>query len=373
MLASILQEQGYTVGLFTSPHIFDFRERIKINGVEISEQFVIEIVAQAKEVIATLQPSFFELTTAMAFCYFASQKIDVAVIEVGMGGLLDSTNIITPEVAVITNIGLDHTQFLGTTLSEIAMQKGGIIKNSIPVVVGANDEVCIKAFKEIALKKNAPIYEAATVYDIVKTKEDTIYQYIKAVNKAILSIDTYQVALLGHYQLENIKTVLMTCDILNDIGIEIAKEAITKGLRNVKTNLKFRGRFDILQTKPTIIADVAHNEDGIKKLMHQITKMTFQKLHIICGFVQDKDVAKVMQHFPDEAIYYITQAHIPRAMAVTELSEYFTSSPKIFQSFENINDAILNAKGQANKDDLILICGSFFILAEMDSKYFIEY
>ncbi len=366
MLASILQEQGYTVGLFTSPHIFDFRERIKINGVLISEAFVVEFVANCQQIITEVQPSFFELTTAMAFSYFAQEKVDVAVIEVGMGGLLDSTNIISPMLSIITNIGMDHTQFLGETLPKIAEQKAGIIKKETPVVISSTQEEIQNTFTRIALNNNAPIFFADKIFDIVTIENNFIKHTIKAVNRATLEINTYELALGGHYQVKNIKGVLMAITILNDIQFTVSQSAIALGLANIVKNTSLRGRFEVLQEQPLIVADVAHNEDGIAQVINQIQSISYNTLHIICGFVQDKDVAKVLTHFPKKAIVYATQAQIPRAMPYQELGKLLQDNNFTVKTFAHINNAYANAITNQQQNDIVLIIGSFFILGELE-------
>ncbi len=367
LLASILQEAGYKVGLYTSPHIKDFKERIRINGKKVEEQFVIDFTAKIKHTFATIEPSFFEITVAMAFEYFATQHVDIAIIEVGLGGLLDSTNIITPELCLITNIGMDHTNLLGNTLQEIATQKAGIIKQNIPVVISETQTEIEQLFRNIALQKNAHLVFADAVYDVV-TKDNTAWEHqnIMVVNRAVMSITHYQMPLLGIYQQKNIKGVLACCNVLQHQMWKILPENIANGILHVKNNTGLYGRWDVLQTNPIIIADVGHNAEGIQEIFTQIKKINYKQLHIITGFMADKNVEKALAQFPKHAQFYFTQAQLPRAMAANKVKEIASSVSLQGNAFANVNLAIADAKNKANANDVILICGSFFILAELD-------
>jgi dihydrofolate synthase / folylpolyglutamate synthase len=366
-LASILQEAGYTTGLYTSPHVYDFRERIRINGEKVTEEFVVEFVEKIKPISERISPSFFEITVAMAFEYFAQQKVDIAVIEVGLGGLLDSTNVILPEVSLITNIGYDHMNLLGNTLQEIATQKAGIIKKHVPVVISETQPEIEQLFRMKARENDTAIVFADVVYDIVKTESNSpLLQRLKVVNKTALSIHTYDLDILGKYQTKNCKGVLATVHVLNNLGWKIEEEAIQKGLLHIKQNTQLIGRFDILQHRPTIIADVAHNAEGIAEVLDQVNAMPHQQLHIIAGFVADKDVQKVMQFYPKNAQYYFTQANIPRAMPATQVQEIAEQYQLQGNAYSNSNEALKAAKKASTAEDIILVCGSFFILAEID-------
>ncbi len=370
MLASVLQEAGYKVGLYTSPHIKDFRERIKINGQKIEEQFVVNFTENIKTKITEIQPSFFEITVAMAFAYFAKQQVDIAVIEVGLGGLLDSTNVITPELCVITNIGLDHTNLLGTTLPEIATQKAGIIKASVPVVISQTQEETERVFTNKALEKNTSIFFADKVMEVIGMDSATIgLQKMKVVNTAKMSITNYELDILGKYQQKNVKGVLLALEILQQYNWNISAQNIVDGLKNIKNNTGLMGRFDMLETSPMLIADVAHNADGITEVLAQIKNIPHNNLHIITGFVADKAVDKVLNLFPKNANYYYTQANIPRALLKENLQETAKQYQLNGEAYNNVNTALQAAKANASKEDIILICGSFFIIAELEQYY----
>jgi dihydrofolate synthase / folylpolyglutamate synthase len=367
MLAAILQSAGYKTALYTSPHIKDFRERIRVNGEMITEQAVVEFVARTKATSDEVNPSFFELTVAMAFDYFAAQQCDIAVIETGLGGLLDSTNIITPVLSIITNIGYDHQHILGNTLQEIATQKAGIIKENVPVVIGEALFETKQIFIDTANKKNADIFFAQEMFVTESVRfennilECTINEIITCKNK------TVKLGLTGLYQTKNICTVLESAEQLKNIGIDIPDTALHTGLLEVKQMTGLRGRWDILQKSPTIIADVAHNKDGIEQVLFQL-KTTYPNanIHFVLGFVKDKDVAEVLALFPTNATYYFTNAHIPRALPSSKLLEKANSAGLSGNSFENVNDAVAAAKNNTTANDVIMICGSFFVLAEMD-------
>lgn len=370
MLASVLQEAGYKVGLYTSPHIKDFRERIKINGQKIEKQFVVHFTENIKTKITEIQPSFFEITVAMAFAYFAKQQVDIAVIEVGLGGLLDSTNVIIPELCVITNIGLDHTNLLGTTLPEIATQKAGIIKASVPVVISQTQEETERVFTNKALEKNTSIFFADKVMEVIGMDTATIgLQKMKVVNTAKMSITNYELDILGKYQQKNVKGVLLALEILQQYNWNISAQNIVDGLKNIKNNTGLMGRFDMLETSPMLIADVAHNADGITEVLAQIKNIPHNNLHIITGFVADKAVDKVLALFPKNANYYFTQANIPRALLKENLQETAKQYQLNGEVYNNVNTALQAAKAKASKEDIILICGSFFIIAELEQYY----
>lgn len=370
MLASVLQEAGYKVGLYTSPHIKDFRERIKINGQKIEKQFVVHFTENIKTKITEIQPSFFEITVAMAFAYFAKQQVDIAVIEVGLGGLLDSTNVIIPELCVITNIGLDHTNLLGTTLPEIATQKAGIIKASVPVVISQTQEETERVFTNKALEKNTSIFFADKVMEVIGMDTATIgLQKMKVVNTAKMSITNYELDILGKYQQKNVKGVLLALEILQQYNWNISAQNIVDGLKNIKNNTGLMGRFDMLETSPMLIADVAHNADGITEVLAQIKNIPHNNLHIITGFVADKAVDKVLALFPKNANYYFTQANIPRALLKENLQETAKQYQLNGEVYNNVNTALQAAKAKASKEDIILICGSFFIIAELEHYY----
>lgn len=343
MLASVLQEAGFKVGLFTSPHLKDFRERIKVNGRLVSKAFVIGFIKRNKAFLEANKLSFFEMTSGMAFEFFKKQNVDIAVIEVGLGGRLDSTNIITPKVSVITNIGLDHTQFLGNTLKEIAREKAGIIKPQVPVVIGETQEETTPVFKSIA-----------------KQNDSTIYFADQLIN------ETYESDLKGSYQQNNIKTVLQTLKILN--GVEhysISKSSIIKGLNNVVKNTGLQGRWQVIQNNPKIICDTAHNKEGLTYVFSQIKKEPHKSLHIVFGVVNDKDVTSILSLLPKKATYYFCKPNVPRGFDEKKLQSIFLSEGYIGKSYSSVNEAVKTAKETANNDDLIFIGGSTFVVAEI--------
>jgi dihydrofolate synthase / folylpolyglutamate synthase len=367
MLAAILQSAGYKTGLYTSPHIKDFRERIRVNGKMIKEEAVVEFVARTKDKSDEISPSFFELTVAMAFDYFATEKCDIVVVETGLGGLLDSTNIIYPILSIITNIGFDHQNILGNTLEEIATQKAGIIKENTPVVIGETLRETKDIFIETANKKNAEIFFANETFvaGATKTKGNILFCQVHSV--ITCSYVEIQLGLTGLYQTKNICTVLEAVEQLKNIGLSISDAAMHEGLLQVKQLTGLRGRWEILQENPIVIADVAHNKDGISQVLQQLnTTYSNTSFHFVLGFVKDKDVIEVLKLFPSAASYYFTNAHIPRALPCNELAGKANIVGLIGKCFDNVNDAINTAKNNAQQNDVIMICGSFFILAEMD-------
>ena len=344
MLASILTQSGYTVGLFTSPHLLDFRERIRINGEVISEQYVIDFVQNNKAVFNKIKPSFFEWSTALAFDYFESNKVDIAIIETGLGGRLDSTNIISPLVSVITSIGIDHTQYLGNTLEAIASEKGGIIKPYIPVVLGEGIEV-LSVFEKIASKNNSPLHIASQN------------------NNQPLS------SLKGDFQKNNVATALTVIDLIQETFPTITSRSISKGLRSIKTNTGLRGRWETLQNSPKVIADIGHNVHAIKQTVKELELETYNNIHIIWGIVADKEVDKVINLLPKNATYYLCTPNIPRALSATELEKSFAEK-QIKISFSSCSEAYKAAMKSANSNDLILVGGSTFVVSEILHDFF---
>lgn len=366
MLAAILQESGYKTGLYTSPHIKDFRERIRINGEMTDKGFIVDFVERTKDISEKISPSFFELTVAMAFEYFAINKVDIAIIETGLGGRLDSTNVITPILSVITNIGYDHTNLLGNTLEKIASEKAGIIKKNVPVVIGEVIPETMRVFVAKANEMDSVIHFA---------QEEFISQYIDSsasllqcniYNSRSKQVEKLRLDLTGLYQVKNACTVLSALQELKKMQLNIPEAAIHAGFENVKQLTGLSGRWEVIQTHPTIILDVAHNEDGIKQVLKQLaTGHPAANLHFILGFVNDKDIKKVISLFPTSAKYYFTNAHIPRALKVEALKEIAAESLVEGESFDDVNDAIAAARQQALKQDVIVVCGSFFIIAEI--------
>lgn len=342
MLASVLQEAGYKVGLYTSPHLKDFRERIKINGKEVSKQFVISFIKRNKRYLEQHQLSFFEMTVGMAFDYFAKQAVDIAIIEVGLGGCLDSTNIITPEVSVITNIGFDHMQFLGTTYEAIATEKAGIIKSNIPVVIGETQEETKTVFNRTAEINNASIYYADA---IVKTD--------------------YSCDLKGNYQKHNIKTVVQTVNVLKNDIFKISKAHLKEGLLNVINNTRFKGRWQILGDRPKIICDTAHNKEGLTYIVKQLDSEQYNSLHIVFGVVNDKDLESIVSLLPKKAVFYFCKPDVPRGLDASILKSFFAEKGYVGKAFDSVNSAFEEAKSQAQFDDLIYIGGSTFVVAEV--------
>ncbi len=365
-LASVLQTSGLKVGLYTSPHLKDFRERIKINGQCIPETDVISFIAENKTIIEDIQPSFFEMTVAMAFDYFSKSKVDIAVIEVGLGGRLDSTNIIEPECSVITNIGLDHTSLLGNTLELIAAEKAGIIKNSTPVIIGEHNDLTKPAFLSTASKHNAPIYFASEEYDIpVAMRSIDNRQIFQIYHKNALTFKDLKLDLLGIYQKKNIKTVLKTIDVLKYIGLSISENDIYTGLNNVVKNTGLMGRWQILGANPAIICDTGHNEDGVKDIVEQLSNTAYKNLHIIWGMVNDKDITAVLKLLPKDAQYYFVKPNIPRGLDAKELKNEAEKYGLSGNAYADLQEAIKKTKKNSSTNDLIFIGGSTFVVADV--------
>lgn len=342
MLASILQEAGYKVGLYTSPHLIDFRERIKVNGKMISEQFVVDFVKEYKEKFEQIELSFFEWTVGLAFHYFSIQNIDVAVVETGLGGRLDSTNIITPKLSIITNIGKDHVQFLGDTLDKIANEKAGIIKKNIPVIIGETQKETEQVFISKAKKSNSEIFFADQLI------------------KDVLACD-----LKGGYQTKNIKTVLASVVQMQQLGFLIDEQNIKNGLLNVVKNTGLMGRWQTLSNNPTVICDTGHNEAGIKEVVNQLSTLKYNTLHIVLGAVNDKEIDSILKLLPKNAVYYFCQAKIPRALDVNELEQKASNYQLKGKKYNSVQSAFIEAKNQAKEDDVVFVGGSTFVVAEV--------
>jgi len=366
MLAAVLQTAGYKTGLYTSPHLKDFRERIKVNGEYCNKDFIIEFIKKIKLQIEKLQPSFFELTVAMAFDYFAQQQVDIAVIETGLGGRLDSTNIIIPELSVITNIGYDHMDLLGNTLEKIAYEKAGIIKKNVPVIIGESINDTKPVFQSSAKEKDAPLIFAPDDFYL----QDFSYkhQQLKAevVDKKKDEHHTYTLDLPGIYQTKNIVTVLETIHQLRLKNWKIKQLDVDAGLKKVKQLTGLHGRWEKIKDEPTVILDVAHNIDGIKQLTEQLELVSYDQLHLIIGFVKDKDVSSILPLLPKTADYYFTKAQIPRAMDENELAELATQNGLHGKNFKEVNIALKEALTHAGNNDLIVICGSVFLVGEVN-------
>ena len=365
LLASILQEAGYKTGLYTSPHLRDFRERIKINGQMLPEDDVISFVTENKEILTKIKPSFFEMTVAMAFNYFETSKVDVAVIETGLGGRLDSTNIITPVLSIITNIGYDHTALLGNTLQKIAAEKAGIIKKEVPVVIGQFQEEVFEIFYEKALFQEAVLTVADEKYEAIVTGIDADYKTIDIYKGSEFYFSGLKMPLLGDYQLKNLLTTMQSVENLQKTGFSISADNILKGIKNVIINTGLAGRWQTISTNPTIICDTGHNEDGIKEIVSQLKKIDFAKLHIVFGAVNDKDLNRILQLLPQNATYYFTKADIPRSLAPQTLKENASHFGLNGDCFESVKGAVAAAQKNANINDLIFIGGSTFVVAEI--------
>lgn len=365
MLAAILQSAGYKTGLYTSPHLKDFRERIKVNGVMCPESFVIDFTNRIQPMIQEIQPSFFEITVAMAFEYFALEQVDIAIIEVGLGGRLDSTNIIYPELSIITNIGWDHMNLLGNTLELIAFEKAGIIKESIPVVIGEYTSITKPIFEKRAQEMHAKIYWASEERWV---SDFTITAHHIDINVAEIRNDertSYQLDLPGIYQTKNLLSVLTAVEILNQKKWGITLQHIHKGLAHIKKLTGLHGRWEVLQEKPLLVLDVAHNEDGIKQIIRQIELVGAQEVHIVIGMVKDKEIEHILDLLPKKAHYYFTKAPIPRALDEKILKELANKKDLIGNCFPFINEAVHNALLHAKENDLVLVCGSVFVVGEV--------
>ena len=365
MLAAVMQEAGYKTGLYTSPHLIDFRERILINGVPVAKEWVVNFVEQHKGLIEEIKPSFFEITVAMAFQCFAEEKIDMAIVETGLGGRLDSTNIITPILSIITNISYDHQDLLGETLPEIAAEKAGIIKHKVPVIIGELQSETERVFFEHSIRNQTQLYYAEAIWDLVRIKTDPRHQHFKAIHRARREIHKLHTDLLGSYQQHNIRTVLAALEVLSaNQGIDIPQAVIFKALSHVKELTSLRGRWDWLQQKPIIIADVGHNEAGIREVIKQWRLVNAIHKYVILGFVKDKDIKKVLAQLPKDGNYLFTNAQIPRALPAAELKTLAEEAGLIGETYDSVGDAIAAARDRMKEDDALLITGSFFIVAD---------
>ena len=345
MLSSILQEANYKVGLYTSPHLVDFRERIKINGDMISKDSIVKFMHENFDFFESNNLSFFEMTVGLAFDYFSKNKVDIAIIEVGMGGRLDSTNIINPILSIITNISLDHTRFLGSNISDIAKEKAGIIKDNIPVVIGQTQQEISPIFTDIAKSKKSEIIFA----------DHFIY-------------DTYTCDLKGDYQKKNIKTVLKSSEILKNLDYKINDSHIKTGLNNVSNNTGLQGRWQVIQRKPMIICDTAHNEAALLEVISQLTKMEYSELHFIIGFSNDKNLKKISKIFPKDSKYYFVQSKVGRARDAKEVRDIFKLNKRCGDYYKSIKNTIKHVKGVSKENDIIFIGGSTFVVSEIFDK-----
>lgn len=360
LLAAILQQSGYKTGLYTSPHLVDFRERIRVNGEMVPKKFVIDFVEKYKDGFEPVMPSFFELTMEMAFLYFAEQKIDVAVIEVGLGGRLDSTNIISPDLSIITNIGLEHTQYLGDTLEKIASEKAGIIKPNTPVVIGEASEEKVKTvFLDKAKEQNSPIVFADTALpDFSADIQGSMWIFSTREHGDLKG------ELNGFAQEKNAKTVLTAVEQLKRIGYQIPKEAVYEGFENVVEITGLMGRWQTLQQSPKIICDTGHNAHGIRYIAEQLKQEKYKKLHMVFGMVRDKDSNAVLSLLPKNAKYYFTKPSNERALSEKTLAQQALQHGLHGETFETVPQAIESAQKNADENDLIFIGGSSFVVAD---------
>ena len=363
-LAAILQSAGYKVGLYTSPHLVDFRERIRINGIPVSQEYVIDFVKNHRSFFEPLHPSFFELTTAMAFNYFAEQQVDVAVIEVGLGGRLDCTNIIQPDLCIITNISFDHIQFLGDTLAKIATEKAGIIKPGTPVVIGETTSETKPLFAKKAEQENAPIHFAE---EEMLLHESNINQQGKRIYQTKDYTDL-EGELGGLCQIKNTNTLLSAICVLQDIGYNIKEANVREGFSSVCSLTGLMGRWQKIQDQPLMVCDTGHNKGGIQYIVEQISNQSYRQLHIVMGMVNDKDISGVLAMLPKEATYYFTKASVNRALSEKEIQNLAEKAGLHGETYPSVKEAVEAAKNNAHAEDFIFIGGSTFIVADLLSS-----
>ncbi len=364
MLASVLQTAGYRTGLYTSPHLKQFTERIRIDGAEIDEAFVCEFIDKLRNLIEDIRPSFFEITVAMAFDYFARKKVDIAIVEVGMGGRFDSTNVLNPIISLITSISYDHMEFLGNTLPEIAFEKAGIIKPGVPVVISETQDEIVPVFKTKAMETGSELYFADEVYQVnLKNAYSGSFEYEVETNgeMKILKSD-----LGGQYQIKNIPGVLRVIDLLRSIDFLINEDHLKKGFQHIGQNTGLKGRWQKLLDKPLTICDTAHNESGVQMIFTQIQEMKYHQLHVVWGAVEGKSIEKIFRYLPKSAFYYFCEPKLPRAIKAQKLLEVALDMNLQATSIEDVNEAINAAKKNAGSEDLIFIGGSNFVVAEIN-------
>ena len=376
LLAAVLQSAGYKVGLYTSPHLREFTERIRVNGQELAPDYLVKWVAAHQNLFAQIEPSFFEMCVALAFDYFAAEQVDVAVVEVGLGGRLDSTNIITPLVSLITNISYDHQAMLGNTLPEIAAEKAGIIKPGVPVVVSQSQTEVASVFEAKAQQEGSPLLFADARYEALLAAENAAgeaasagWQLLNVYREGQLYLENVELGLLGDYQRLNLPGVLATLDELRAQGFVIPESALRQGLREVTRLTGLRGRWSVIGQKPLVVADTAHNEAGLRLVLAQLARVPHRHLHLVIGTVNDKDVAKVLALLPREATYYYCQADIPRALPAVELAALATAQGLRGQVYGPVPVAVAAARAAAAPDDVVFIGGSTFVVAEVAELY----
>jgi dihydrofolate synthase/folylpolyglutamate synthase len=378
MLAAIFQKAGYKTGLYTSPHLYDFRERIKVNGEMCTKEFVTSFANRVKPLIEEIEPSFFEITVGMAFEYFAVENCDITIIETGLGGRLDSTNVIDPILSIITNIGWDHMALLGNTLEAIASEKAGIIKNKTPIVISESIPESKSVFIQKATLENAPIYFSEDFIQLIAFENnwDTAsfsfsQPLVHLLNKPLFDANfTFSCDLPGKYQAKNLKGVLVACQLLADMGWKLNSSIIQQALLEIKASTGIMGRWECIQSNPRIVLDVAHNEHGIKALLDQIASTQYEQLYIVTGMVKDKDVDAVLELLPKNANYYFTQSHLPRALAAEELAEKANALGLKGDTYSDVNIALQVAAAKATDKDLILVIGSVYLVAEVNRALF---
>lgn len=366
MLAAIFQEAGYKTGLYTSPHLKDFRERIRVNGEMISESFVVDFVERIRGVSEKMDPSFFEITVVMAFDYFVHQKVDIAIIEVGLGGRLDSTNIIIPELSVITNIGFDHMNMLGNTLAAIAFEKAGIIKKGIPVVIGETHPETAPIFSQRAHEEEAPIRFADQHRYVTDWKYQRHTLVVEVTTSPVADdVTFYTLDLAGIYQTKNLVTVLEAIHVMTNKGWKLDPKKVLRALGKVKKLTGLHGRWELVHEHPDVVLDVAHNEDGIRQVLRQVELTDHEELHVVLGMVNDKAIGGVLSILPRNAHYYFTRAQIPRALPEAELAAQANAVGLEGHAYPTVAEALAAAKAHARPRDLVIVCGSVFVVAEV--------
>lgn len=362
--AAILAAAGYKTGLFTSPHLIDFRERIRVNGEKIDEDFIVRYVAERRDIFDEIQPSFFEMSAALAFAYFADQGVDIAIIEVGMGGRLDSTNIIQPAVTAITSIGFDHMAFLGNTLQAIASEKAGIVKKDTPLVLGQLPDEARKVCIAKARSLDAPFQVASEVWELSEQYIETETQHLTFLNRITREPLSLDIDLLGRVQAINLPVALCVVEYLRKLGFTISSEALKSGVRNVAASTHLMGRWQIVRRDPLVVCDTGHNEEGLRAVVEQISLTPKEKLHIVLGFVSDKEVSLLLGLLPKDATYYCCAANVPRALAVDKLLDMALVAKLNATAFPSVDEAISAALAATSPTDMLFIGGSTFVVAE---------
>jgi dihydrofolate synthase / folylpolyglutamate synthase len=365
MLAAILQAAGYKTGLYTSPHLKSFTERVKINGLDIPEAYLVNFVTQNRDLFDEVKPSFFEMTVALAFKYFSDEKVDIAIVEVGLGGRLDSTNIIQPLVSLITNISLDHQYLLGDDLVSIAQEKAGIMKPKIPTVISKYQPEVAAVFKNKAVALQASLYFADQEIQVQKQEPNLYGQIFSLFDQVNSAHFTYELGLAGAYQKYNLPGVLKVIQLLQELNFRIEEEAIRHGLKNVNTLTGFKGRWQVLNQKPLTICDTGHNQDGIKQIVQQLESYGAPRVHVVFGMVQDKDIKPVLSLLPKKYHYYFCQASIPRALPAAELKILAAANGLMGEAYLEVNAAYAAARAKAKSEDIIFIGGSTFVVADL--------